>query len=53
MTWPQWVLVAYFALVSIPVTWYMVDRQRKPYGPGVAFWSTVLLLALIGLVVIS
>lgn len=53
MTWPQWVLVLYFAFVSIPNAWYFVDRPRSPYGPGVALASTILTIIIIGLVVIA
>jgi hypothetical protein len=53
MTWPQWVLIAYFLLVTLPVTWYMVDRPRKAYGPGVAFASTIMIAVMVWLVVIS
>lgn len=48
----KWILLGWF-LFTLMVTWYMVDRPRRPYSPGVAFGSTIVTIILGVLVVLA
>jgi hypothetical protein len=50
MSWQKWVLVGMY-IFSMIVTWYSVDRERKPITAGVAFTTSIVSLAMIALVV--
>lgn len=46
-------IVIGYLLVTVMVMWYMVDRPRQTYGPGVALLSTVVVITLATLVALS